>query len=107
MRSCGSSREESVYALYDYGIRCMIAPSFGDIFSGNAVQNGLRRALVSDENGAVIIAKLVQMPERAVTVALEKQRTAVVVHQRRSPEPYLENPAITEYFRKPRGAENT
>ena len=38
---CGSSRESAVYALYDYGIRCVIAPSFGDIFSGNAVQNGL------------------------------------------------------------------
>ena len=34
---CGSSREAAVYALYDYGIRCVIAPSFGDIFSGNAV----------------------------------------------------------------------
>jgi Aconitase C-terminal domain len=31
---CGSSREAAVYALYDYGIRCVIAPSFGDIFSG-------------------------------------------------------------------------
>ena len=36
---CGSSREAAVYALYDYGVRCVIAPSFGDIFSGNAVQN--------------------------------------------------------------------
>jgi 3-isopropylmalate/(R)-2-methylmalate dehydratase small subunit len=34
---CGSSREAAVYALYDYGIRCVIAPSFGDIFAGNAV----------------------------------------------------------------------
>ena len=44
---CGSSREGAVYALYDYGIRCVIAPSFGDIFSGNAVQNGLLTAIVS------------------------------------------------------------
>ena len=41
---CGSSREAAVYALYDYGIRCVIAPSFGDIFAGNAVQNGLLTA---------------------------------------------------------------
>jgi 3-isopropylmalate/(R)-2-methylmalate dehydratase small subunit len=38
---CGSSREAAVYALCDYGIRCVIAPSFGEIFAGNAVQNGL------------------------------------------------------------------
>ena len=56
---CGSSREGAVYALYDYGIRCVIAPSFGDIFSGNAVQNGLLPARVSEEDGAEIMAKLV------------------------------------------------
>src|SRR5512144_2256621 len=45
---CGSSREAAVYALWDYGVRCVIAPSFGDIFFGNAVQNGLLPAVVSD-----------------------------------------------------------
>jgi 3-isopropylmalate/(R)-2-methylmalate dehydratase small subunit len=48
---CGSSREAAVSALYDYGIRCVIAPSFGDIFSGNAIQNGLLLATVTDEGG--------------------------------------------------------
>jgi 3-isopropylmalate/(R)-2-methylmalate dehydratase small subunit len=38
---CGSSREGAVYALVDAGIRCVIAPSFGDIFAGNASKNGL------------------------------------------------------------------
>lgn len=38
---CGSSREHAVWALTDFGIRCVIAPSFGDIFSGNARKNGL------------------------------------------------------------------
>lgn len=38
---CGSSREGAVYALVDAGISCVIAPSFGDIFAGNAAQNGL------------------------------------------------------------------
>lgn len=38
---CGSSREAAVYALVDFGIRVAIAPSFGDIFAGNAVNNGL------------------------------------------------------------------
>jgi 3-isopropylmalate/(R)-2-methylmalate dehydratase small subunit len=38
---CGSSREHAVWALADFGIRCVIAPSFGDIFAGNARKNGL------------------------------------------------------------------
>ena len=38
---CGSSREAAVWALWDYGVRCVIAPSFGDIFYGNCFENGL------------------------------------------------------------------
>ena len=38
---CGSSREQAVWTLLDAGIRCVIAPSFGDIFYANAFQNGL------------------------------------------------------------------
>ncbi len=70
---CGSSREAAVYALYDYGVRCVIAPSFGDIFSGNAVQNGLLTAIVTDEEAAEIMAALEQTPELPVTVDLEQQ----------------------------------
>jgi 3-isopropylmalate/(R)-2-methylmalate dehydratase small subunit len=44
----GSSREAAVYALVDYGIACVIAPSFGDIFAANAVNNGLLPALVTE-----------------------------------------------------------
>ena len=38
---CGSSREHAVWALYEYGFSCVIAPSFGDIFFTNAGKNGL------------------------------------------------------------------
>jgi 3-isopropylmalate/(R)-2-methylmalate dehydratase small subunit len=38
---CGSSREAAVWALTDYGIRCVIAPSYGEIFHDNSYQNGL------------------------------------------------------------------
>jgi 3-isopropylmalate/(R)-2-methylmalate dehydratase small subunit len=38
---CGSSRESAVYALYEFGISCVIAPSFGDIFANNCGKNGL------------------------------------------------------------------
>ena len=70
---CGSSREAAVYALYDYGVRCVIAPSFGDIFSGNAVQNGLVTAIVTDEEAAEIMEALTRTPDLAVTVDLEQQ----------------------------------
>jgi len=46
----GSSREPAVYALVDYGIRCVVATSFGDIFAGNAVNNGLVAAIVTAED---------------------------------------------------------
>jgi 3-isopropylmalate/(R)-2-methylmalate dehydratase small subunit len=70
---CGSSREAAVYALYDYGIRCVIAPSFGDIFSGNAVQNGVLTAIISDEEAFEIMGALQRTPELPVTVELERQ----------------------------------
>src|SRR5215470_19392922 len=70
---CGSSREAAVYALYDYGVRCVIAPSFGDIFSGNAVQNGLLTAIVSDEEAAALMAALGDAPSLPVSVDLEQQ----------------------------------
>jgi 3-isopropylmalate/(R)-2-methylmalate dehydratase small subunit len=70
---CGSSREAAVYALYDYGIRCVIAPSFGDIFAGNAVQNGLLTATVSDDKADALMGLLGEKPDRPVTVDLEQQ----------------------------------
>jgi 3-isopropylmalate/(R)-2-methylmalate dehydratase small subunit len=70
---CGSSREAAVYALYDYGVRCVIAPSFGDIFSGNAVQNGLVTAIVTDDEAAEIMDTLSRTPDLPVTVDLEQQ----------------------------------
>jgi 3-isopropylmalate/(R)-2-methylmalate dehydratase small subunit len=70
---CGSSRESAVYALLDRGIRCVIAPSFGDIFAGNAVQNGLLAATVGENDAAGLIHALNDGPSLPVTVDLEKQ----------------------------------
>lgn len=69
----GSSREAAVYAVYDHGIRCIIAPSFGDIFAQNAVKNGLLTAIMPEEEIAKIAAVLAGDPEQAVTVDLEHQ----------------------------------
>jgi 3-isopropylmalate/(R)-2-methylmalate dehydratase small subunit len=73
---CGSSREAAVYALYDYGIRCVIAPSFGDIFAGNAAQNGLLTAAVADNAAAALTRLLDETPDAPVTVDLEQQTIA-------------------------------
>jgi 3-isopropylmalate/(R)-2-methylmalate dehydratase small subunit len=54
----GSSREAAVYALVDFGIRAVIAPSFGDIFAGNAVNNGLLPARVAPDALARIEGKV-------------------------------------------------
>lgn len=55
---CGSSREAAVYALVDAGFRAVIAPSFGDIFAGNAVNNGLLPARVTEDEAEALIAAL-------------------------------------------------
>ena len=54
----GSSREAAVYALVDFGIRVVIAPSFGDIFSSNAVNNGLLPARISEAAADDAIARI-------------------------------------------------
>lgn len=54
----GSSREAAVYALVDAGFRAVIAPGFGDIFAGNAVNNGLLPAKVSPDGAERLIAGL-------------------------------------------------
>jgi 3-isopropylmalate/(R)-2-methylmalate dehydratase small subunit len=62
---CGSSREGAVYALVDAGIRCVIAPSFGDIFAGNAGKNGLL-ALALPDIGAPSGAMTVDLPAQTL-----------------------------------------
>jgi 3-isopropylmalate/(R)-2-methylmalate dehydratase small subunit len=67
----GSSREAAVYALWDYGVRCVIAPSFGDIFASNAVKNGLLPAQVSETEAELLLARLAADDALVLTVDLE------------------------------------
>lgn len=46
---CGSSREHAAWALLDMGVTCVIAPSFSDIFSGNAFKNGILTVVLPQE----------------------------------------------------------
>jgi 3-isopropylmalate/(R)-2-methylmalate dehydratase small subunit len=72
----GSSREAAVYALYDYGFRCIIAASFGDIFAQNAVKNGLLATVVSEADVGELAAAVAADPERPITVDLDQQTIA-------------------------------
>jgi 3-isopropylmalate/(R)-2-methylmalate dehydratase small subunit len=72
----GSSREAAVYALYEAGIRCVIAPSFGDIFAQNSVKNGLLTAILAEAEMLELAAAIAADPEMPVTVNLERQTIA-------------------------------
>ena len=67
---CGSSRESAVYALYEFGIRCVIAPSFGDIFANNSCKNGLLPVVLPDAAAAAIRKQLCESPGATMTVDL-------------------------------------
>lgn len=69
----GSSREAAVYALYDHGFRCVIAPSFGDIFAQNAVKNGLLTAVATEAEIAKLAAAISADPAQIIDVDLEQQ----------------------------------
>lgn len=69
----GSSREAAVYALVDFGIRCVIAPSFGDIFSANAVGNGLLPAVAAEADVEAMLEVAHAAPGE-FTVDLEARR---------------------------------
>ncbi|MGY2049627.1 3-isopropylmalate dehydratase small subunit [Methylobacterium sp. JK268] len=71
---CGSSREGAVYALVDGGIRCVIAPSFGDIFASNAAKNGLLTVALLEERAAALRARLAASPGATLTVDLPAER---------------------------------
>ena len=71
---CGSSREPAPWALEDYGIRCIIAPSFADIFFSNCFQNGLMPVVLPEEQVQQLIDKLEKDPGTRLNVDLDAQR---------------------------------
>lgn len=71
---CGSSREMAVWAIAGLGIRCVIAPSFGEIFFGNCFQNGLLPVILPQATVETIGAVLAADPANAkLTVDLSRQ----------------------------------
>jgi len=71
--ACGSSRENAVWALYDYGFRAAIAPSFGDIFKSNSIKNGMLPVVLPPEIVAGLIARLQAEPGASVQIDLPGQ----------------------------------
>jgi 3-isopropylmalate/(R)-2-methylmalate dehydratase small subunit len=70
---CGSSRESAVYALATFGIRSVIAPSFGDIFFNNCLKNSVVPVTLDAETCAALRAQLRAQVGAAITVDLERQ----------------------------------
>jgi 3-isopropylmalate/(R)-2-methylmalate dehydratase small subunit len=71
---CGSAREAAVWALWRFGIRCVIAPSFGEIFSDNACENGLLPIVLPEAQVARIAAVLDTANDPSLRVDLEHCR---------------------------------
>ncbi|MGH8536859.1 MAG: 3-isopropylmalate dehydratase small subunit [Gammaproteobacteria bacterium] len=71
---CGSSREHAVWALLDYGIRCVIAPSFADIFFSNAHKNGLLAVMLANPTIDRLFQDVARTPGYRLTVDLAAQK---------------------------------
>jgi 3-isopropylmalate/(R)-2-methylmalate dehydratase small subunit len=70
---CGSSREHAVWALRDYGFRCVIAPSYADIFFNNCFKNGLLPVVLPGPVVAALFAAVHQSPGLEIAVDLPAQ----------------------------------
>ena len=71
---CGSSREHAPWALQDFGFKCIIAPSFADIFFSNCFQNGVLPIVLPEETVQEIIENSESDPEYEIIVDLRSQR---------------------------------
>lgn len=74
---CGSSREAAVYALADFGIRAVIAPSFGDIFHNNCLKNGILPVKLDKAAVHGLQASLEQLSDPSVHVDLLQQQVTL------------------------------
>jgi 3-isopropylmalate/(R)-2-methylmalate dehydratase small subunit len=70
---CGSSREHAPWALLDFGIRCVIAPSFADIFFNNCFKNSILPVVLPQEQVEILMREASDVPDPTFTVDLERQ----------------------------------
>ena len=70
---CGSSREHAPWALMDYGFRCILAPSYADIFFNNCFKNGLLPVILGSDVVDQLFREVEATPGYTVTIDLDKQ----------------------------------
>jgi len=70
---CGSSREHAPWALQQYGFRCVIAPSYGDIFYNNSFKNGLLPIVLSELEVSRLFDEVKAFPGYKLRVDLDRQ----------------------------------
>jgi 3-isopropylmalate/(R)-2-methylmalate dehydratase small subunit len=70
----GSSREHAVWALADYGFRCVITPGYGDIFYNNSLKNGLLPIVLPEESVNMLLDLIEEEPTTTLSVDLERQK---------------------------------
>lgn len=73
---CGSSREHAPWALDDYGFRCVIAPSFADIFYNNCFKNGLLPVVLGESQVDQLFKELYAQDGYVLSIDLEQQTLA-------------------------------
>ncbi len=70
---CGSSREHAPWAILDFGIRCIIAPSFADIFYNNSFKNGILPITLPKDQVEALMKEAEENPSAPFDIDLEKQ----------------------------------
>ena len=70
---CGSSRESAAYAVLDFGVRALIGPSFGDVFVGNCMQNGVLPVVLPLDAVQSLWRQLRARPDARITIDLGQQ----------------------------------
>ena len=70
---CGSSREHAPWALYEYGFRALVAPSFADIFCNNCFKNGILPVSLDEATVALLFEQVEATPDFRLNVDLQSQ----------------------------------
>jgi len=76
---CGSSREHAPWALLDFGIKCLIGPSFADIFYNNCFKNGMLPIVLNEKK----IEELVQYSERKQSIEINLTQQEIIFGNKR------------------------
>ncbi|MCB9963340.1 MAG: 3-isopropylmalate dehydratase small subunit [Rhodospirillales bacterium] len=77
---CGSSREHAPWALLDFGVRCVIAASFADIFYNNCFKNGILPVRLPQDQVDLLMARATEFPNEPISVNLPDQTISAGNH---------------------------